>query len=124
LRQRYDSYLEQHYSYDQVYTKASDVDRVIMTGQECLAGLYPGPSSDRDFSYTTLNWQPIPLRTIPRPLDNVTCGSKLTTRNRTLDLILFLTLADHPNQPNLPRENTGICKDKVRTKISKILEKT
>ena len=51
-----------------ILARSSDVERAVMSGSAFLAGFYPPPEED-----TTLpiNWQPIPLYTIPKTDDKV-----------------------------------------------------
>lgn len=61
LRQRYDGYLAAKYSPTELYVTSSDMDRTIMSLESNLAGLFP-PVNPWNPS---IEWQPIPLRTIP-----------------------------------------------------------
>jgi lysosomal acid phosphatase len=67
LRQRYATFLADHYHPDEVYILSSDYDRTISSAQALLAGLY----IPRDNWNPTLNWDTIPIRTIPHAIDNV-----------------------------------------------------
>jgi len=73
LRKRYEGYLDSHYNRDEVYTKSSDFDRSILTSQLCLAGLFPVNSECKSDTHDleSLKWEPIPIRTTPPPIDNV-----------------------------------------------------
>lgn len=60
---------------NQVYTLSSETDRTIMTAQLSLAGLFPVNNvTNWD---TSVNWQPIPLRTVSRKQDNVSDTNKI-----------------------------------------------
>lgn len=67
LRQRYGALLGEKYSPQKIYVQSSDFDRTLMSAQSCLAGLFP-PSPDEMWD-SDLNWQPIPVHTMPRKND-------------------------------------------------------
>jgi hypothetical protein len=69
LRWRYDGFLSKVYSPSEVFAQSSQFDRTIMTVLSVLAGLYPPDSSDR--FHADVNWQPIPIHTIPPADDHV-----------------------------------------------------
>lgn len=48
---------------------ASDTDRTIISGLLALAGLYP--TNNESNWDNSVNWQPVPLRTIATENDNV-----------------------------------------------------
>ena len=53
----------------QIYVQSTDLDRAVMSAQSVLAGLYPPVSTDKwDDS---INWQPIPVHTVPEDQDDV-----------------------------------------------------
>ncbi|XP_066905315.1 uncharacterized protein [Halyomorpha halys] len=69
LRKRYDSLIPGgKYSKDLIYVQSSDWDRTLMSAQSNLAGMFP--PAENQFS-TDLDWQPIPVHTIPSKLDKL-----------------------------------------------------
>ncbi|KAJ8968867.1 hypothetical protein NQ317_008123 [Molorchus minor] len=69
FRNRYDSFLPDIYSPDDIYVRSSDVDRTLMSAAVNLAGLYP-PAASQVFD-EGLNWQPVPIHTLPKKKDFV-----------------------------------------------------
>ncbi|KAF4527486.1 hypothetical protein B566_EDAN014540 [Ephemera danica] len=69
LRKRYSDFIPDIYFAKDIYTLSSDADRCIMSGQSLLAGLYP--PSEIQIIEPELGWQPVPVHTVPRDLDNV-----------------------------------------------------
>ncbi len=67
LRNRYNGYLGESYSFDEVFVQSSSRDRTIMTAELCLAGLFPVPVLGSSQS----GWQPIPVHSISSRVDNV-----------------------------------------------------
>lgn len=64
LRDRYDEdFLPKRYNKNSIYVRANDVDRIIVSAQSNLAGLYP-PNGD-DVWNDNIHWQPIPVHTVP-----------------------------------------------------------
>ncbi|XP_055849783.1 prostatic acid phosphatase [Episyrphus balteatus] len=74
LRKRYDSILNQTYSKDDIYIRATDVDRTLMSALSNLAGLYPPVGND--VWDNSISWQPIPIHTVPENQDNILAGKK------------------------------------------------
>lgn len=68
IRHRYDGYLEKKYSPKELYVTSSDMDRTIMSLESNLAGLFPPVVNPWN---PEIDWQPIPLRTIPKKDDKV-----------------------------------------------------
>ncbi|KAJ8964492.1 hypothetical protein NQ314_004779 [Rhamnusium bicolor] len=69
FRNRYSSLLPDIFSPNDIYVRSSDVDRTLMSAASNLAGLYP-PTSFQRFN-EELNWQPIPIHTLPKKQDAV-----------------------------------------------------
>lgn len=69
LRQRYGDYINASYIPGEIYALSSEVDRTIMSGLLALAGMFP--TNNQSSWDENVNWQPVPLRTIPTAQDNV-----------------------------------------------------
>lgn len=69
LRQRYTGFLPETYDENDLYVRASDVDRTMMSALSNLAGLYP-PKGDQVWNPELL-WQPIPVHIVPLEDDNI-----------------------------------------------------
>ncbi|XP_054267345.1 lysosomal acid phosphatase-like [Macrosteles quadrilineatus] len=69
LRQRYDGLLTDKYSPALIHVLASDKDRVLMSAQCNLAGMYP-PKSEQKWN-PMLEWQPVPVHTVPQTMDRL-----------------------------------------------------
>lgn len=63
LRDMYQELIGTHYSTNKVYIRSTDYDRTLMSAQLIAAGLFP-PSDDGIWN-EQINWQPIPIHTIP-----------------------------------------------------------
>lgn len=59
FRERYDQFLGSCYTKKDIWFRADEVDRIVMTGELVAAGLYP-PCNDQRWN-SQLNWQPIPV---------------------------------------------------------------
>lgn len=68
LRRRYNDLLGEKYSFKKVYVQSSDYDRTLMSAQANLAGLFM-PTPEEEWN-DEIMWQPIPVHTLPRNLDN------------------------------------------------------
>ncbi|CAH1981616.1 unnamed protein product [Acanthoscelides obtectus] len=97
LRKRYDFLLSPTYKASEIYVRSTDEDRVLMSAYSNLAGLYPPQGSqvwnDRIF------WQPIPVHTIPRNIDDVivekrSCPKYDTLLNATIKSDYFSRIND------------------------------
>ncbi|KAK7794415.1 hypothetical protein R5R35_010392 [Gryllus longicercus] len=87
LRERYDHFLPEEYSRDDIYIRSTDVDRTLMSAESNLAGLYPPTGSQR--WNPTLSWQPIPIHTTPEIDDMILAGKKLCPRyNKALEAVM------------------------------------
>jgi len=75
LRTRYAGFLPEIYDEHDIYVRASDVDRTMMSALSNLAGLYP-PKGPQVWN-PNLPWQPIPVHTVPLEQDNI-IGSHFT----------------------------------------------
>lgn len=89
LRNRYQNFLPPLYSEKDIYVRSTDVDRTLMSAEANLAGLYPPVSKqiwDKD-----INWQPIPIHTVPEAHDAVLAGKKPCLKYDLLQKQLFKT---------------------------------
>lgn len=69
FRRRYNDLLGDRYSFKKVYVQSSDFDRTLMSAQANLAGLFA--PNDGEKWHDEILWQPIPVHTMPRKLDNI-----------------------------------------------------
>ncbi|XP_059502334.1 lysosomal acid phosphatase-like [Stegostoma tigrinum] len=69
LRERYKDFLNSSYDRQEIYIRSTDIDRTLMSAEADLAGLYP-PHGQQVF-LTNLNWQPIPVHTVPTTDDRL-----------------------------------------------------
>lgn len=74
LRKRYSSLLSETYTNDEIYVRSTDVDRTLMSAESNLAGLYPPMGKDR--WDPNIQWQPIPVHTVPESMDEVLAAKK------------------------------------------------
>ncbi|XP_076762881.1 venom acid phosphatase Acph-1-like [Xylocopa sonorina] len=72
FRERYDHFLDRIYTKKDVWFRADEIDRIVMTGQLVAAGLYP-PFEEQRWN-TDLNWQPIPVWAPPILTDHLFNG--------------------------------------------------
>ncbi|CAB3365834.1 Hypothetical predicted protein [Cloeon dipterum] len=69
LRKRYQSLIPPLYQFEDIYVLSSDADRCIMSVEVLLNALYPPLPFEK--IHPSLDWQPIPIHTVPRDLDKV-----------------------------------------------------
>ncbi|KAF2883594.1 hypothetical protein ILUMI_22589 [Ignelater luminosus] len=69
LRETYKTFLSEYYSPNDLLVMSSYADRNLMSAQMVLAGLYP-PVKEQIWNPDLL-WQPIPVKYLPRSLDNI-----------------------------------------------------
>lgn len=69
FRRRYDTLIGDKYSANKVYIQSSNVDRTIMSALANLAGLFP-PNNEETWN-EDIQWQPIPVHTIPKSVDRI-----------------------------------------------------
>ncbi len=75
LKKRYDDILNSSlsssgYKWDIIKVNSSDKDRTLMSAELVLAGMFP-PKKLELWTEEDINWQPIPVHTVPTPYDNV-----------------------------------------------------
>jgi hypothetical protein len=66
---RYSELLPETYSREDIYIHSTDVDRTLMSAASNLAGLYP-PEGGQKWD-KNIDWQPIPIHTVPEIMDEV-----------------------------------------------------
>ncbi|KAM4601794.1 lysosomal acid phosphatase isoform 2-T2 [Polymixia lowei] len=64
FRKRYHGFLNETYDRHEISVRSTDYDRTLMSAEANLAGLYP-PSGRQSFK-PDLEWQPIPVHTVPQ----------------------------------------------------------
>ncbi|XP_022832385.1 prostatic acid phosphatase isoform X1 [Spodoptera litura] len=69
LRQRYSHLLSDAFDPTEIYIRSTDIDRTLMSAQANLAGMYP-PKSKTMWN-PDINWQPIPVHTVPELEDEL-----------------------------------------------------
>lgn len=74
LRKRYATLLKDTYTNSEIYVRSTDVDRTLMSAESNLAGLYPPVGPDQ--WDPLIQWQPIPVHTVPEELDEVLAAKK------------------------------------------------
>jgi len=71
--------LPAEYSNKDIYVRSTSVDRALMSAQVNLAGLYAPDKNEQWNNGLGKLWQPIPVHSIPRNLDEVNgVGSNLS----------------------------------------------
>ncbi|XP_030031974.2 prostatic acid phosphatase isoform X2 [Manduca sexta] len=69
LRKRYAHLVSANFNPTEIYVRSTDVDRTLMSAQVNLAGMYP-PKGQAVWN-NDLNWQPVPVHTVPEYEDEV-----------------------------------------------------
>lgn len=72
-RSYYANFIPEEYYDKDVYVRSSDKSRCMMSAYTFLAGLYP--PTERQMWHPDIPWQPIPVHSLPRELDNVSYSS-------------------------------------------------
>nr|CAH7742758.1 unnamed protein product [Callosobruchus chinensis] len=95
LRKRYNCLLSPIYSTSELLVRSTDKDRALMSAYATLAGLYP-PQGFQVWN-DELAWQPIPVHTIPREIDDVivekrTCPKYTTLLNETINSDFYISV--------------------------------
>ncbi|KAJ0181342.1 hypothetical protein K1T71_003427 [Dendrolimus kikuchii] len=73
-RSYYANFLPEEYYEKDVFVRSSDKSRCLMSAYTFLAGLYP--PTEKQLWHPELPWQPIPVHSLPRELDNIVAGTK------------------------------------------------
>ncbi|CAH2099627.1 unnamed protein product [Euphydryas editha] len=73
-RTYYANFIPEEYYEKEVYIKSSDTSRCMMSAYTFLAGLFP--PSERQLWHPEILWQPIPVHSLPRHLDNIVAATK------------------------------------------------
>lgn len=74
LRKRYNSLVSEKYNSSEMYVRSTDVDRTLMSAESNLAGFYPPKS--KDLWNDEVQWQPIPVHTVPEKQDSILAAKK------------------------------------------------
>lgn len=69
MRKRYSNFISPLYSKQNFFVQSTDVDRTLMSALSNLAGLFP-PTGKQIWNQN-INWQPIPIHTVPEKMDSV-----------------------------------------------------
>ncbi|XP_013166500.1 PREDICTED: lysosomal acid phosphatase-like [Papilio xuthus] len=73
-RNYYANFIPEEYYEKDVYVMSSDKSRCLMSAYTFLAGLFP--PSDRQTWHPELPWQPIPVHSLPKDLDDIVAQTK------------------------------------------------
>ncbi|XP_026726336.1 prostatic acid phosphatase-like isoform X1 [Trichoplusia ni] len=108
-RSYYANFIPEEYCEKDVFVRSSDKSRCMMSAYTFLAGLYP--PSERQMWHPDIPWQPIPVHSLPKSLDNIVASTKpckvwqamydetLAERNADPKYVeLFDYLSKHTNQ--------------------------
>ncbi|OAD55716.1 Prostatic acid phosphatase, partial [Eufriesea mexicana] len=116
IRKRYSHLLSSSYSRNDIYIQSTNVDRTLMSAEALLAGLYPPVSSE---IWSSINWIPIPVHTIPEDLDYVLATKKYCPRyDYELEKVL-----NSPEMKKIDKENEKLyayLTEKAGKKISSL----
>lgn len=75
MRHRYLGFLPINYHDSDLHVESSEMSRILMSAYCSLAGLYE-PHGEDIWSPFVLNWQPIPVYSLPKSLDNKILGMR------------------------------------------------
>ncbi|CAH0722839.1 unnamed protein product, partial [Brenthis ino] len=73
-RSYYANFIPEDYYEKDVLIRSSDKSRCMMSAYTFLAGLYP--PSEKQMWHPEIPWQPIPVYSLPRDLDNIVAATK------------------------------------------------
>ncbi|CAG4921724.1 unnamed protein product [Colias eurytheme] len=73
-RSYYATFIPEEYNEKDIYVRSSDASRCMMSAYTFLAGLYP--PTDRQMWHPEIMWQPIPVHSLPREIDNIVAATK------------------------------------------------
>ncbi|XP_035430321.1 prostatic acid phosphatase-like [Spodoptera frugiperda] len=73
-RSYYANFIPEEYCDKDVFIRSSDKSRCLMSAYTFLAGLYP--PTERQLWHPELPWQPVPVHSLPRELDNIVAATK------------------------------------------------
>lgn len=118
LRNRYSRFLNSSYDRQEIYIRSTDFDRTLMSAESNLAGLYP-PQGHQIF-HPGLNWQPIPVYTVPVdddkmlvfPLRNCPRYTELITETENTDEYKKI-LMENKDFLNLLSKVTGVPREQL-----------
>lgn len=63
MRNKYQHFIGTKYSSKTIYIRSTDFDRTLMSAQLIAAGMFP-PAAEEKW-HDQINWQPVPVHTIP-----------------------------------------------------------
>lgn len=73
-RSYYTNFIPEEYYEKDVFVRSSDKSRCLMSAYTFLAGLYP--PTERQMWHPELPWQPVPVHSLPKELDNIIAATK------------------------------------------------
>lgn len=73
-RSYYANFIPEEYYEKDVFVRSSDKSRCLMSAYTFLAGLYP--PTEKQKWLAEMPWQPIPVHSLPKELDNIVAGTK------------------------------------------------
>ncbi|XP_061760643.1 lysosomal acid phosphatase isoform X2 [Nerophis ophidion] len=120
LRKRYKGFINDSYARHEITVRSTDYDRTLMSAEANLAGFYP-PTDQQVFS-PNLNWQPIPVHTVPKsqekllsfPLED--CPRYKILMNETEHTEEFINVTSaNKDLIELVRNKTGLNKTNVES---------
>ncbi|XP_031639880.1 testicular acid phosphatase homolog, partial [Contarinia nasturtii] len=103
FRRRYNKLLGDKYSPNKVYIQSADRDRLLMSAQANLAGLFP-PHAEEKWN-EDIAWQPIPVHTMPLNLDYALRGVKFPIDCPRYSAALEKYRNESPEVQNMFKEN-------------------
>ncbi|XP_070711673.1 lysosomal acid phosphatase [Pempheris klunzingeri] len=120
LRNRYKEFLNESYDRHEILVRSTDYDRTLMSAEANLAGLYP-PSGRQVFT-PNLQWQPIPVHTVPQnaerllsfPLNDCPRFKQLMNETEHTEEFLNVTTT-YQDIIELVRNRTGLAKTTVES---------
>ncbi|KAF5285088.1 hypothetical protein FQA39_LY16777 [Lamprigera yunnana] len=87
LRNRYQNFLNKQFNVSEIRVSSTDTDRTLMSAESNLAGLYP-PVNNQVWN-PELNWQPIPIHTVPEKMDYLLAMKKPCDKYKALTIELL-----------------------------------
>ncbi|XP_062845794.1 lysosomal acid phosphatase-like [Trichomycterus rosablanca] len=120
LRKHYTGFLSKNYKRSEITVRSTDHDRTLMSAASNLAGLYP-PSVSQRF-YFCLEWQPIPIHTVPLKDDRLlsfpllNCPLYQSLIHETKITKAFLNMTEmYKDFMEMVQKNTGLDLPSIET---------